>query len=322
MIIAQAPLRISLFGGGSDLPAFLEHSPGAVLSFAINTRIYVIGHQFRHRNGISLKYSNAEDVERPELLKHPIAREILTNYNLNDLDIAVISDLPAGTGLGSSSAFTVAFTAFVRKVKNLHISDRELAFEACDTEINKLKEPIGFQDQWASALGGMNLIRFSKNETVKVERVDLPRFQIAKLENNLKMIKVGQPRNASKILAEQSSNLRNDAGKLKLTSELLKYVELGKEALSTDLDNIGPLLHESWRIKSQISNGITNTLVDETYSKALEWGATGGKLLGAGGSGYLLLYVPEHNQEKFSQKFTQKFEIEITNVGAGAVGEP
>ncbi len=149
MLICQSPLRVSLLGGGSDLPSFLEHNDGAVLSFAINRRVFIIGHQFTHRMGILLRYSQTEDVTQPEFLKHPIARTILNRYDINDIDLVVMSDVPAGTGLGSSSSFTVALLAFVRYKCKIPTTAEDLAWEACEIEIDTLREPIGYQDQWA-----------------------------------------------------------------------------------------------------------------------------------------------------------------------------
>ena len=190
MLIAQGPLRISLFGGGSDLPAFLANNDGAVLSMAIDRCVYIAGHPFTHRDGILLKYSKTEDVPSPDALQHPIAREVLGRYNINNVDLAVMADVPAGTGLGSSSAFTVAFLSLVRQLKGLPSTPVDLAREACEIEIDVLREPIGYQDQWASALGGINVLRFSASE-VQVERAAVDASTVRSLENNLHLIAVG-----------------------------------------------------------------------------------------------------------------------------------
>lgn len=321
MIIAQAPLRISLFGGGSDLPAFLEHNDGAVLSFAINRRIFIVGHPFIHRSGIVLKYSKQEDVAKADELQHPIAREILSRYSVSDIDIAIMSDVPAGTGLGSSSSFTVALLAFVRHLNGLKSTAVDLAKEACEIEIETLKEPIGYQDQWASALGGLNLIQFKGNKTVTVEKIGLDADSLRQLEESIYLIPIGSPRSASKLLKEQSASLNKGSNATELTAKLVSQVELGKQALLTDVNQIGPLLHEAWMTKKAISQGVSSAHVDQAYAHVMSTGATGGKLLGAGGSGYLACFVPEINRAQFIQNNPSFTTIEISQSGAGIIHE-
>lgn len=320
MLIAQAPLRVSLFGGGSDLPAFLEHHDGAVLSFAIDRRVFIVGHPFTHRDGIVLKYSKNEDVSRPAELMHPIAREILTRYDVNDIDLAVMSDVPAGTGLGSSSSFTVAFLAFVRHLSQLSSTPVDLAREACEIEIDVLKEPIGYQDQWASALGGVNVIRFQGKE-VAIESLVLDAATQQKLQQNLHLVPVGQPRSASALLAKQGESLQPGSSAQNFTKQMVALVDQGKTALKNDIDAIGPLLHEAWALKRAVANGVSNSEVDQAYDLGLKCGATGGKLLGAGGSGYLAFYVPEANSTQFSLAFPKQLDFLITTQGAGVIHE-
>jgi len=321
VLIAQAPLRISLFGGGSDLPAFLERNDGAVLSFTIDKRVYVVGHPFTHRNGILLKYSKTEDVQDPQQLQHPIARVVLERYDLNDMDIAVMSDVPAGTGMGSSSSFTVALLAFARHAKGIPTSSVDLAREACEIEIDILKEPIGYQDQWASALGGINVIRFngSSDRSVTVEQVAVTAHATQMLEQNLHLFPVGEPRSASKLLIRQQTELTAGSKAEQITRRMVNLVEQGHRAIVTNVDDLGPLLHEAWSLKREISQSISTRKVNAVYERGLVAGATGGKLLGAGGSGYLALYVPEENSERFRKRFTSKLPIRISSIGAGAL---
>ncbi|MEI7993229.1 MAG: GHMP kinase [Actinomycetota bacterium] len=321
MLISQGPLRVSLFGGGSDLPAFLESNEGAVLSFAIDRRVFIVGHPFTHRAGIVLKYSQSEDVESATELKHPIAREVLSRYGVTDIDIAIMSDVPAGTGLGSSSSFTVAFLAFVRHVCGLPSTPADLAREACDIEIGVLHEPIGFQDQWACATGGVNVIRFAGATDVAVEPVDLTPEQIGQLERNLFLVPVGSPRRAGNILARQSGNLVPGSRSEALTRRMVEQVELGRTALSSSIDDLGPLLDEAWALKREIAEGVSNPSVDDFYAQGMASGATGGKLLGAGGSGYLAFYVPAAQHDRFSTRFTKQLDFQITNQGAGVIHE-
>ena len=323
MLIAQGPLRVSLFGGGSDLPTFLERNEGAVLSFAIDKRVYIVGHPFTHREGILLKYSKSEDVESPSLLQHPIAKVVLERYGLNDMDIAVMSDVPAGTGMGSSSSFTVAFLAFARHLSGLCTSSVDLAREACEIEIEVLKEPIGFQDQWASAMGGINILRFDSfgGRSVAVERIAVDAESVNRLEQNLHLIPVGGSRSASILLAQQSNGLVKGSKSEQITRRMVDLVEQGHSALLHNIDDLGPLLHEAWALKREISQGVATSHVSEVYDRGLSAGATGGKLLGAGGSGYFAFYVPAEQCHRFASSFTRELEFQIVSQGAGIIHE-
>lgn len=320
MLIAQGPLRVSLFGGGSDLPAYLENNEGAVLSFAIDRRVFIVGHPFTHRDGILLKYSQTEDVSRPQDLRHPIAREVLGRYGMSNMDIAVMSDVPAGTGLGSSSSFTVAFLAFVRHSCGIVSTPVDLAREACEIEIEVLKEPIGYQDQWASALGGVNVMRFAGGD-VSVESVGLGAEQIATLERNLHLVPVGEPRSASELLARQGSAVSAGTSAEQITQRMVGLVDQGRSALRNRLDDLGPLLDEAWQLKRQVTQGVTNPTVDELYARGMALGATGGKLLGAGGSGYVAFYVPQQAHEQFATAFPKRLGFRISSQGAGVIHE-
>jgi D-glycero-alpha-D-manno-heptose-7-phosphate kinase len=320
VLIAQGPLRVSLFGGGSDLPAFLEGNEGAVLSFAVDRRVFIVGHPFTHRGGIVLKYSATEDVTSASELRHPIAREVLGRYGVTDIDIAVMSDVPAGTGLGSSSSFTVAFLAFVRHACGIASTPVDLAREACEIEIDVLQEPIGYQDQWASALGGVNVIRFSGRD-VEVESVGLGAADVAALESSLFLVPVGQPRSASELLARQGGGLGSGSKGEDITQRMVGLVAQGKSAMLGRMDDLGPLLHEAWALKRAVAEGVSNAEVDDLYARGMSAGATGGKLLGAGGSGYLAFYVPAGDHERFSAQFPKRLGFRISTQGAGVIHE-
>ena len=320
MLIAQGPLRISLFGGGSDLPSFLLHNDGAVLSMAIDRRVYIAGHPFTHRDGILLKYSQTEDVPHPQDLQHPIAREVLGRYNVNDVDLAVMADVPAGTGLGSSSAFTVAFLALVRRMKDLPCTPVDLAREACEIEIDVLKEPIGYQDQWASALGGINVLRFSGRD-VQVERVAIDASTITALQDNIHLIAVGAPRRARSVLADQDSAITSGSVEEGLTRDLVAMVDQGYRALMETVDDIGPLLAEAWQLKKTIAPQASSADIDDLYELGMRSGASGGKLLGAGGGGYLAFYVPPGNHERFREAMPKDLGFKISEQGAGVIHE-
>lgn len=320
MLIAQAPLRISLFGGGSDLPAFLTHNTGSVLSFAIDRRVFLVGHPFTHREGIQLKYSKTENVSLPSELEHPIAREVLDRYGIRNFDLAVMADVPAGTGLGSSSSFTVAFLALVRHLCNIPTSPIDLAKEACAIEIEILKEPIGYQDQWASALGGINVLTF-EGSTVGVESLALSPTRVQELEKSLRLVPVGSPRSASELLKAQSNAIAPGSKAESVTQKMAKLVELGRAAISSDLDSLGPLLDQGWSLKKEVSPSVTSPEINAVYARALNAGATGGKLLGAGGSGYIALYVPSEKLTEFDSVFQQQLGYHISSTGASVIHE-
>ena len=320
MLIAQGPLRISLFGGGSDLPTFLKNNDGAVLSMAIDRRVYIAGHPFTHRSGILLKYSQTEDVASPAQLAHPIAREVLTRYAVNDVDLAVMADVPAGTGLGSSSAFTVAFLSLVRRMKGLPSTAVDLAREACEIEIDVLHEPIGYQDQWASALGGINVLRLTAAD-VHVERAAVDASTVAALESNLRLIAVGSPRRARSVLADQDSAVVSGSAEENMTRRLVTMVDQGYRALTENIDDLGPLLAEAWEVKKSIAPQASTPDIDALYERGHSAGATGGKLLGAGGGGYLAFYVPLQNQDRFEQTMPKALPFRISQQGAGVIHE-
>ena len=320
MLIAQGPLRISLFGGGSDLPSFLKNNDGAVLSMAIDRRVYIAGHPFTHRDGILLKYSQTEDVRAAADLQHPIAREVLGRYQVNDVDLAVMADVPAGTGLGSSSAFTVAFLSLVRRLKGLPSTPVDLAREACEIEIDVLREPIGYQDQWASALGGINVLRFTAQD-VQVERAAVDASTIQALQENIHLIAVGSPRRARSVLADQESAVTSGSVEEGLTRRLVQMVDQGYKALTENIDDIGPLLAEAWELKKSIAPQASNADIDELYQRGVGNGATGGKLLGAGGGGYLAFYVPRQDRERFEQAMPKALGFRISEQGAGVIHE-
>jgi len=320
MIIARAPLRVSLFGGGSDLPVFLRQNRGSVLSFAINLSVFVIGHPFRHRAGLLLKYSKTEDVSEAGQLTHPIAREVFRRYSVNDFDVAVMSDVPAGSGLGSSSAFTVACLAFARAASKIDSTAYELAHEAAEIEINVLGEPIGRQDQWASAYGDFNRLDFS-GEAVTVQRIGISSQTKSQLERSLFLLPVGGSRQAKTVITSQIDQYVSDGRAEGILRKMVLLVEEGIQILRQNIDDLGPLLNESWALKREMASQISNETIDHAYRLGLEGGATGGKLLGAGASGYMLFYVPEPAQEKFQWRFPSAFRIQINPIGGGVVHE-
>ena len=312
MIISRAPFRVSFCGGGSDIPAFYEKYGGCVLSCSIRKYVYIALHPSFNKQTITLKYSKTEEVNDFDEIQHKYFKIMLKDYNIKGVEIASMADVPSGTGLGSSSAFTVATLKALKAYKKLSYSKYALASEACDVEIIKAGSPIGKQDQFASAFGGLNFITFEKNGKVSVEPLLIPGDGEARLQKNIMMFYTGLTHDANQILSEQSKNIVNKEDKIQsqlklceMTRELKKHLEDG------DIDYLGVALKHSWEIKKTLSQGIANEAIDEMYEKALQAGAIGGKLLGAGGGGFMLFYVKPENQNSVREALKDYLELEF-----------
>lgn len=295
MIITRTPFRVSLAGGGSDLREFYSRNGyGAVVSAAINKYMYIAIHPYFH-DKIRIKYSKTEDVGNVEEVQHPIVRECLKKVRIErGVEIASFADVPAGTGLGSSSSFTVgllnALYAYTGKV----VSKERLAQEACEIEIDMLGEPIGKQDQYAAAYGNINYIKFNKDETVDTSPMLLTESARKRLENSLCLYHIGGERKSGDILQEQKYNISIDAKFQNLKKMVVLADEL-KDALHNEkIDVVGDTLHKGWLYKKDLASGISNGDIDSLYAEALRNGAVGGKLLGAGGTGFLLIFSENH----------------------------
>ncbi len=290
MIITRTPFRISFVGGGSDMRDFYRQSPGIVISTAINKYMYITVKK-RFENTFRISYHKTEIVEKIEEIQHPIVREAIKLVGINcGLEITSIGDIPAGTGLGSSGSFTVGLLNALFALKGKLKSAEELAKLACKIEIDILKEPIGKQDQYIVAYGGMKRIQFNQDESVFVDTMIYKPDVIKKLKENLLMFYTGGKRRSSPILSEQKKNSFNNKSyieKMKnLTHEFYNCITNGN-----NLSKIGKLLHKNWMLKKKLAHNISNNRIDELYQKALNAGALGGKLLGAGGDGFLLFYA-------------------------------
>lgn len=315
MIITKTPFRISFVGGGSDLEAFYGKSKGAVLSTTINKYMYLSSHEFFESDKIRTKYSQTETVQGVKELKHPILRAALEKFNINGgIEISSIADIPSGTGMGSSSSFTVGLLHNLHAVKNSYASKEQLAREACEIEIDLLKEPIGKQDQYAAAYGGLNVIEFHGNGQVLVNPVSMPADAYRRLQENLCLYYIGNQRSASSILTEQRKNT-GEEDKFNILGKMVGLVyDLRDVLMKGNLDEFGRLLHENWLMKQLLASGISNPLINELYDTALSNGAMGGKLLGAGGGGFMLFYCPKEKQAKLDaalkqvRRFPFKFE--------------
>lgn len=299
MIISRTPFRISFAGGGSDLPSFYKREMGAVLSTSITKYIYIAIHPFFEPDKIQLKYSKTELVSNIAEIHHPIFRTALDLYNLTGVDINSIADVPSGTGLGSSSSFTVGLLNAIKAYKNKAVSSAVLANKACQIEIDLLKGPIGKQDQYAAAYGGLNFMTFYPDETVNVEKIIMDPLKKQELDDNLIMIYTGDVRSANKILEQQNVVIEEDS-KFECQKSMVKLAfDLKNTLENNEIDDFGRILHDGWLLKKSLIKSISSGTIDDIYEKGIKAGALGGKLLGAGGGGFILFYCPREKQENF-----------------------
>jgi len=294
MIISRTPLRMSFAGGGSDIPDYYKHRQGAVVSTAIDKYIYITVNQ-KFDDLIRVSYSKTEMVKSVDELEHNIIREALKLVGITKgIEVVYIGDIPlasAGIGLGSSSSLAVGVLNALYAYKGRHVSADRLAREACEIELNILKHPIGKQDQYIAAYGGFQHIRFNPDESVFVDPVIFPLESKRALNEKLLLFYTGTTRISSSILKEQGQNTPKNMSCLDdmvaLSHGLLTKLQ------ANDLRGFGETLHEGWLLKKKLASGITNHEIDDYYEKALKVGAVGGKLLGAGGGGFLLFYCEE-----------------------------
>ena len=294
MIISRTPLRVSFAGGGSDLPAFYEHEPGAVLSTAIDHYIYItVNKKFDQK--IRASYSVTEIVDSVDELKHELIREAMRLLALDgNIEITSISDIPSrGTGLGSSSTYTVGLLNALYAHRGQRAGADRLAREACDIEIERCGKPIGKQDQYIAAFGGLQFIQFNPDGSVYVDPVIFRTDTKQTLQNRLLLLYTGLTRSANGILEAQKRNTeRDEEGRQRLRAMTRLAHELREALCHNDVDSFGEMLHQGWLLKRELADGISNECIDTWYDRARQHGALGGKLLGAGGGGFLLLYAP------------------------------
>ena len=323
MIISRAPLRVSLAGGGSDLPSFFQEGGGAVFSVAIDQYVYVAVHK-HFAGGYRLKYSKTEDVKEISEIQHPLIREVLQEIRSSeDLEIASFADVPStGSGLGSSSAFTIALLNAVSSFNGENLSQSELANLACKIEIEKCKEPIGKQDQFASAYGGINHFVFNSDGTTEVYPSQTFFEDKTFLESCLSLYYLGFGRSASQILSEQSLKMKTHHEARLGVEELARLVSPIIDAVKKkDSKMLGEVMRTSWDLKRSLTSATSNPQIDSIISSAREAGATGAKVVGAGGGGFLLLTHDEgsgtHIEKKFNQ--LQRLHFSIAQTGAEIV---
>ncbi|MDQ0443013.1 GHMP family kinase ATP-binding protein [Methylobacterium persicinum] len=294
---------MSFVGGGSDMPEFYRRHGGAVLSTAIDKYIYVNINQ-KFDGGIRLGYSKNEEVDSVDQIEHRLVRAAFECLNIKGgVEITTIADIPSrGTGLGSSSSFTVGLLNAVSAYQGRHISADDLGRMSCEIEIDRCGEPIGKQDQYAAAYGGFNLIEFKADESVLVTPVIMPRDVRTKLEESILVFYTGITRSASKILKEQSDAVVSDHAK---RSTLIRMVELAyhlrDELQAGNLESFGDILHDNWNLKKTLSNGVSSAEIDDWYETGRRAGAVGGKILGAGSGGFLMFYAPPEHHSAIKQ---------------------
>jgi D-glycero-alpha-D-manno-heptose-7-phosphate kinase len=296
VIIARSPLRLSLGGGGTDLPSYYEGHGGFLISAAIDRYVYVTVHDTFLKQ-MMVRYSQIEWVDHRDQIRHPIIREALRLLDVSqvNLEITTIADIPAGTGLGSSGSFTTALLKALYKLKKGFVQPVALAEQACHIELDLLKEPIGKQDQYIAALGGLTVMEISRQGLVTPRPLKLSDESYHRLCDNLLLFSTGYTRSASAVLKDQ--DVRTREGDASVLENLHRVKELGVRSLEVlergDLVGFGTLMHEHWEHKKRRSAGMSNPDIDRWYTVAREHGAIGGKLIGAGGGGFLMFYC-EH----------------------------
>lgn len=307
MILSRAPTRITLGGGGTDLESYYSKNGGFVIAAAIDKYCTILANR-RFYDSIRLSYSQMEIIEQVDKIEHRIFRAALSLLDINKgIELHSTADVPAGCGLGTSSSFTVALLNALHTYKRDFINQKQLAEEACHIEIDMLGEPIGKQDQYVTAFGGMTCLTFEKNGDVLVEPLRISAESLDELENNIMLFFTGMERSASEILSDQDKKSMQDDPQMienlnqikEIGLETKKYLEKGEVGM------LGELLHVHWETKKKRSREITNPFVDECYEVARKHGAAGGKLIGAGGGGFFMFYCHNHDKRKLVEKMQE-----------------
>lgn len=319
MIVTKTPVRVSFLGGGSDLPNFYAEEDGGVVTTAINKYVY-INVKKKFDDSLRLSYSVTETVDNTTEIKHDLVRAALEYFGImKSIEITSISDLPSnGTGMGSSSAFLVGLLNALYCYTSRPVDKETLADRACMIELDLLKKPIGKQDQYIAAYGGFNYIAFHGNGSVTVEPILCSPETIKELEDNILLLYTGITRPADVILKQQSENTLTDSH---IKASIREMVAMAKELRGNlsvgNLSDLGRMLHEAWMLKSKFTKNTTNGFIDECYATAKRSGALGGKLLGAGGGGFLLIYADPDVQERIKQAMPS---LRALKISLGATG--
>lgn len=310
MIITKTPFRMSFFGGGSDFPEFFNDNSGSIISTTINKYCYVMVRDlpnfFNYTNEIS--YSKIEKITSIDEIEHPSVREAMKMLNVNNIRLTYEADLPARSGLGTSSAFAVGMLNAFHTLKGEETSKKLLADEAIHLERKLCKEIGGWQDQIAVSFGGFNRINF-KNNTYEIKSINIPSERKKQLNNNLLLFFTGFTRLSSEVHKENNIEANK---KYKVINEMVKLVDEAENILidsNRELDDLGRLLHKAWTLKKQTGDNVSSKTIDEIYERGIKVGALGGKLLGAGGGGFLLFYVKHENKEKVINELNDLLNI-------------
>jgi D-glycero-alpha-D-manno-heptose-7-phosphate kinase len=313
MIISRAPLRISIGGGGTDLPSYYKLNGGFLISATINKYIFItVGETFNKR--FLLKYSSYENVQKISNIKHPLFRETFKELKINiPINVSSHADIPAGSGLGSSGCFTVALIKALSVLKNLKLNKEEIAELASKIEIHNLKEPVGKQDQYSAAYGGMRSYEFCKNGLVSAKKIKISKRRLSNFKNSLSLFYTGQLRSSYKILSNQ--NVLTKKLNKKMIHNLDCVKEMGYQVKNIlekgSLNDFGYLLNDHWKYKKKRSSEMSNKKIDNIYSYALNNGALGGKLIGAGGGGFLMFWSKNNNQFKKAMRKKKLLEVDF-----------
>jgi len=323
MIIARSPLRISLGGGGTDLPSYYKKHEGFLIAATINKYVYIsLAETFNQK--FIIKYSDFEEQKKITNIKHPLFRETLRKMNVKTpLNISSHADIPAGTGMGSSGCFAVTLINALSYYQGKRLSSRKMAELACHIEIDKLNEPVGKQDQYTAAFGGLNSYEFLRDGSVLIKKIKISKEKIKKLKNNLIIFFTGYSRSSYKILQKQDSNTKA-LNKLMLNN-LHQIKKIGLESKKIlengNLNDFGRIMHEHWQYKKERSQFMTNKKIDFLYNFAIKNGALGGKLIGAGGGGFLLFYTNDSKllEKKFAKLGFPKTDFQFDFEGSQLV---
>ena len=321
MIITQTPLRIGLLGGGTDLPGYYREYGGRVLNCALDKYVYVIVKQ-RFDEDIYVNYSKKEIVSRVEDLEHELVREAMQMTGVaNGVEITTLADIPSagGSGLGSSSAVTVGLLHALFAYQGRQVSAEELAERACVIEIERCGKPIGKQDQYIAALGGIRDIRFGPGDEVVAEELALPAAERRALQRQIMLFYTGVTRSADRILSEQSANVEATRPQLDLLRDLAGFAV--ERLRGGDIDAIGPAMRESWEAKRKLASGVSSAQIDLAVTRALDAGAAGAKLTGAGGGGFLLVISPVERQRAVRKSLSdmQELPVKLDRLGSRVV---
>jgi D-glycero-alpha-D-manno-heptose-7-phosphate kinase len=315
VIIIQTPLRISFFGGGTDFPAYYRAEGGCVLTSAIDKYIYVTIKE-RFDDMIRVGYTRTEIAENVDQVQHELIREALRKTGVSKgVEITTMGDIPAGSGLGSSSAVTVGALHAMYMYRNELVTSEQLAKEACEIEITTLGKPIGKQDQYISVYGGLRFLEFRPDDSVTCERIDLDPSLQKQVNESLLLFYTGTTRQAASILTEQQQNIRQNST---ILSEIKQQAMQARYDLCNgNLEAFGALLNETWNLKKKLASQITNACIEDLYQRGLRAGAIGGKIAGAGGGGFLLFYCPPEKREPVREALRQVRELPFSLVNNG-----